>query len=292
MKLIITGSLGNIGKPLTKQLVAANHDVTVISSHADRRPEIEALGATAAIGSIGDASFLTQVFTGADAVFAMTPPNFGGADVIANTTRAGKSYAKAFQQAGVKRVVMLSSMGAHRASGNGPIAAIHNIEKIYQELPDISITFLRAGYFLINFLADIPMIKNAGIEGSNYPASTLMPLVHPVDIASAVAEELVRKPAGSEVRYIVGDIRTGTDIAKTLGKAIGKPELPWVEFTDNQAVQGMTQAGLPEEIAGLYAEMGAGFRNGSITEDFVKQGSPVTGKVKLESFAADFARAF
>jgi uncharacterized protein YbjT (DUF2867 family) len=136
------------------------------------------------------------------------------------------------------------------------------------------------------------MIKNAGIEGSNYSALTTMPLVHPSDIAVAVAEELVKKQSGNNVRYVVGDIRTGAGIAQALGTAIGKPELPWVEFTDAQAIQGMTQAGLSEELANLYAEMGAGFRNGSITEHFVEVGSPVSGKVKLENFATHFASVF
>ena len=94
------------------------------------------------------------------------------------------------------------------------------------------------------------------------------------------------------MRYIVGDIRTGADIAKEIGAAIGKPELSWVEFSDDQAVEGMTQAGVPEEIARLYAEMGAGFRNGSIIEHFEKQGAPITGTTKLDAFAKKFASAF
>lgn len=288
MKIIITGSLGNVGKPLTQKLVAAKQDVTVISSKPDRRTTIESLGAKAAIGSITDEGFLVSVFRGADAVFAMSPPSFGGSNVIDNITKLGATYARAFQQAGVRRVVMLSSIGAHLPGGNGPIAAVHNIEKIYNEVPGISFTFLRAGYFYINFFADIPMIKNAGIEGSNFPASTLLPMVHPEDIATVAAEELVKTSGVEKIRYVIGDVRTGTDIAKVLGTAIGKPQLPWVEFTDEQAMQGMTQAGLPEEIAGLYVEMGRGFRNGSIPEHYIRQGSPVVGKVKLEDFAKEF----
>jgi uncharacterized protein YbjT (DUF2867 family) len=58
MKITITGSLGNISKPLTKELVQKGHTVTVISSNAERQKEIEALGAKAAIGSMGDVNFL------------------------------------------------------------------------------------------------------------------------------------------------------------------------------------------------------------------------------------------
>ena len=49
MKITITGSLGNISKPLAKQLIKAGHQLTIISSSADKVAAIEALGATAAI---------------------------------------------------------------------------------------------------------------------------------------------------------------------------------------------------------------------------------------------------
>jgi uncharacterized protein YbjT (DUF2867 family) len=161
MKIIISGSLGNIGKPLTAQLVKSGHDVTVISSTADRKDAIENLGAKAAIGSVSDVDFLSKTFTGADALFAMTPPNMGGVNIIKNTTDAGAAFAKAIQETKIKRVVMLSSIGADLPTGNGPIAGLYNIEKIYEKL-DVSITFLRAGYFYFNFFNDIPMIKERG----------------------------------------------------------------------------------------------------------------------------------
>ena len=48
MKIIVTGSLGHISKPLTKELVQKGHTVTVISSKPGKQKEIEALGAAAA----------------------------------------------------------------------------------------------------------------------------------------------------------------------------------------------------------------------------------------------------
>ena len=74
MKIIITGSLGNISKPLAQELVQKGHAVTVISSNPDKQKDIEAMGATAAIGSVEDVSFLAKTFTGADAVYTMLPP--------------------------------------------------------------------------------------------------------------------------------------------------------------------------------------------------------------------------
>jgi len=50
MNIVITGSIGHIGKPLTQKLVQNGHSVTVIASKAERQAEIEALGAKAATG--------------------------------------------------------------------------------------------------------------------------------------------------------------------------------------------------------------------------------------------------
>ena len=292
MKIIITGSLGNVAKPLAQQLIKEGHEITIVSSNENKKNEIETSGAKAAIGSITDLDFLTKTFEGTDAAFLMTPPNMGGSKIIENTVNAGKNYAEAIKQTGVKRIVMLSSIGVESPVENGPIKGLHFIEKFYNELENTSVTFLRAGYFYINFFNDIPMIKNAGIIGANYPENTQVPLVHPTDIAKAAAEELVKNSEGKNVRYIVSDVRSASDLARVFGKAIGKPELPWVEFKDEESLNGMLQAGLPKEIAEMYTEMGLGIRTGVVQKDYIEHGSYVNGEIKLEEFAKEFADRF
>jgi len=292
MKIAITGSLGNVAGPLTKKLLAEGHQLTVISSSEDRKKDIEALGAAAAIGSITDASFLARSFSGADAVFAMTPPNLGLQNIVENTAAAGKAIIEGVKQAGVKRVVLLSSIGADLEDGTGPIKGLHAIENAYKELEGVNVTFLRAGYFYINFNNSIPMIQHSGILGSNLDADTQIQLVHPKDIAAAAAEELVKEASGINVRYIVSDVKTPAEITTAFGNAIGKPELPWITFSDADNEQGMVQAGVPAEIASLYTEMGRGLREGNIQADFINSGHSIDGKVKLEDFAKEFAAAF
>lgn len=292
MKIVITGSLGNVAKPLTQQLAAAGHNLTVISSNTARKQDIEALGATPAIGSITDVDFLTKTFEGADAVFLMTPPAISEARIVENTTQAGKNYVEALKKSHVKRAVMLSSVGAASPVENGPIKGLHHIENLYNEVGNASFTFLRAGYFYTNFFNDIPLIQNAGIIGGNYPENVEIPLVHPNDIAKAAAEELVKDQSDKKIRYIVSDNRKALDFAKVLGASVEKPELPWVEFSDEDALNGMLQAGLPQEVAELYVEMGRGIRTGIVQKDFIDHGSPVTGSTKLEDFAKEFSSQF
>jgi uncharacterized protein YbjT (DUF2867 family) len=292
MKIIITGSLGNVAKPLAQQLISGGHDITVISSNESKKSKIESLGAKAAIGSVTDVEFLKETFRGADSVFLMTPPMIDATNIIEKTINVGENYVKAIAETGVKRLVMLSSVGADSPVENGPIASLHHIEKIYSDLENVSSTFLRAGNFYINFFNDIPLIKNAGIIGANYSAEVKVPLVHPKDIAKAAAEELVKTSSNQKIRYIVSDNREARDFAKVFGAAIGKPDLQWIEFTDEQTFEGISQAGLPEEMAKLYEEMGRGIRNGVVQEDFIKYDSPIDGETKLEDFAKEFADQF
>ncbi|MHA4896815.1 NAD(P)H-binding protein [Pedobacter sp. PWIIR3] len=292
MNITITGSLGNISKPLAEKLINAGHEITIISSDEDKRSAIEELGATAAIGSVEDVAFLTEAFSGKDAIYTMVPPNYGATDVRGFISGVGKKYAEAIKSSGVKQVVNLSSIGAHLDSGTGPIAGLHDTENAYAELSDVAVKHLRAAYFYINFLANIDMIKHAGILGSNYSAETLLVLVHPVDIATAAAEEFEKGFTGQSIRYVASDESTAGEVAKALGSAIGKPELPWIEFSDAEALAGMTGAGLPEPMAKSYVEMGDATRSQKLYEDYFAHRPATLGKIKLADFATEFARAY
>ena len=292
MKITLTGSLGNISKPLAEILISAGHQITVISSNPDKAAAIEAIGAQAAIGSVEDEAFLTTAFAGADAVYTMVPPNYGAKDVRGFISGVGKKYAAAIQASGLKKVVNLSSIGAHLDAGTGPIAGLHDIEETYSGLAGVAVKHLRPAYFYVNLLANIDMIKHAGILGSNYNAETPMVLVHPEDIAAVAAEELQNEFSGTSVRYIASDETTAAELTKALGTAVGKPELPWVEFTDEQALEGMMQGGLPEPMAKSYVEMGDSIRTQKIFEDYYLNRPETFGKVKVADFAKDFAQAY
>ena len=292
MQYTLIGSLGNITKPLASTLIAAGHKVTIVSSSQEKSTAIEAMGATAAIGKIENISFLTKVFTGKDAVYTMIPPFHNPTNWKEEIRGIGKNFAAAIRASGVKKIVNLSSIGAHMPEGCGPVTGIHFAELELNALPNVDIKHLRPAYFYPNLLQSIGMIKHAGFLGNNFGGDTPLPMTHPNDIAAAAAEELTSLSfTGISIRYIVSDIRTSRQIASVLGAAIGKPQLPYVEFKDEDALKGAIQAGLPEEIARNYTEMGVAIRTGQMAADFLKN-PVVTGKTKLEDFAKEFAAVY
>jgi uncharacterized protein YbjT (DUF2867 family) len=296
MKVLVTGSLGNISKPLTKDLVQKGHHVTVISSNKEKQPDIEALGATAAIGSLEDVDFLASTFTGADAVYCMVPPNnyFDlNLDLVAYYRRLGHNYAQSIRQSGVKRVVNLSSIGAHLDKGSGILIGAHDVEQILNELSsDVAITHLRPTSFYYNLLGYVDMIKAVGSIAANYGADDKIPWVSPIDIAAVIAEEIATPLVGREVRYVASEELTGNETASILGAAIGKPDLKWMIISNTQMLGGLESAGMNPQIAAGLVEMYASLHSGVLAEDYYRNQPTVMGKVKLADFAKEFAAAF
>ncbi len=295
MKIVLTGSLGHIGLPLTKELVQKGHNVTVISSKADKQPGIESLGAKAAIGSVEDADFLTIAFKGADAVYTMVPPgNYFNTDfdILAHCKKLGNNFSQAIQASGVKRVVHLSSIGAHMDKGSGLILFHRAVEDILDKIPNIGITFMRPVGFYYNLYAFVPLIKRDGLIASNFGGDKMLIWVSPVDIAAAVAEEIVTPLIGRKIIYVASDLLTGNETARILGEAIGKPDLKWFVIPDEQTKSGLIAAGMNPTIAAAMVEMYAAQQNGSLTADYYRHPPKALGKVKLTDFAKEFANAF
>lgn len=293
MKIIVTGSLGHISKPLTQELVQTGHSVKVISSNADRQKEIEDLGATAAIGSLEDVDFLTSTFKGADAVYTMVPPgNYfdPNLDLFAYYVRLGKNYKQSIEATGIKRVVNLSTIGGHLAKGSGILVGAREVQLILDELPsDVSITHLRPTSFFYNLYAYLEMIKSVGYIATNYGAENMIPWVSPIDIASAAAEELTTPLSGTKIRYVASEELSGNDTAAIIGEAIGKPDLKWILTSDEDALNGLLDIGMNAKIAEGLVEMYSALRTGLLAEDYYKNRPAVMGKVKLKDFAKKFA---
>lgn len=294
MNIVITGSLGHISKPLTQQLVQTGHVVTVISSSTDRQADIEALGATAAIGSVENAAFLADAFAGADLVYGMVPPAYytnPAIDPLAFYRSTATAYAQAVRQAGVKRVIHLSSFGADLDHGTGFIVGSHDSENILNELTDVAITHIRPTSFYYNLFGLIGQIKHTGRIAANYGADDVIPMVAPVDIAAAIADEIGLPAEHRKIRYVSSDEPTGHEVAAKLGAAIGKPDLQWVLISDEEALAGMTAAGMPVHLAEGLVELYGSLRSGRLQTDY-NRNKPALGRVKIGDFAADFAAAY
>lgn len=292
MHYVITGSIGHTGKPIIQGLLKAGHTVTVITSKQENAAAIENLGAQAAVGSVEDADFVKTAFAEADAAYLLIPAKWGVTGWRAYQNQVIDNYIAAIRANDIRFAVLLSSVGAHLGEGVGPVDGLYDAEQKLAKVEGLNSKFLRPSYFMYNLFGMVGMVKAMNIMGSNFGDDTIV-LTHTDDIADVALTELLNLDfTGHQVRYIASDERTGADIARVLGEAVGKPETPWVVFSDEQNTQGMLQAGLNEEMATEYTRLGQAMRNGTMQQDFFAN-KPTYGKVKLEDFARnEFAPAF
>lgn len=196
MHYVITGSIGHTGKPITEGLVQAGHTVTVVTSKPGNAAAIEALGASAAVGTVEDADFVKQAFAGADVVYLVIPPKWGVTKWRAYQNVVSDNYIAAIRANDIRFAVLLSSVGAHMGDGAGPVDGLYDAEQKLMQVEGLNSLFLRPSYFMYNLFGMVGMVKGMGMMGSNFGDDTVV-LTHTDDIAEVALPTDERRFYGS-----------------------------------------------------------------------------------------------
>ncbi len=291
--LVITGATGRVGSKITEALLARGEKVRVIGRSGERLKAFAEKGAETAVGDLGDRSFLTAAFSGAEAVFVLIPPNYGVPDFRAYQARIGESIAEALHESGVRYAVNLSSQGADLAGGTGPIAGLHDQEVRLNGLVRANIVHLRPTYFMENLLTNIDLIRTRNIMGSAVRGDVSFAMIATKDIASVAAERLLKRDfSGRIVQDLLGqrDISL-SEAAAIIGKRIGKPDLKYVSFPYDDAEKAMIGMGLTPDLSRLYVEMSRALNDGRFAVGVLRTTANTT-PTSFEEFAGEFAEAY
>ncbi|MCP4155214.1 MAG: SDR family NAD(P)-dependent oxidoreductase [bacterium] len=290
---VITGATGNIGRRIAESLLEKGKSVRVVGRSAEKLQGLVDKGALPFVGDMEDTAFLAGAFKGAKAAFCMIPPNKVSEDVRGFQNRIGQATYDALAGSGVAHVVNLSSQGAHLAEKTGPILGLHDQEERLNKLEGIHILHLRPTYFMENVLAGLDLIKHRGIYGSPLRADLSFPIIATQDIAAAAAQYLLALDfTGKSIQELLGagDV-TMKEITRALGTAIGKPDLPYVEFSYEDSKKAMMGMGLSENVADALVEMNRSINEGVgiFTTDRYREN---TTETTIEEFAKSFASIY
>ncbi len=264
--IAVMGATGHTGRLISERLLKGGSAVRALGRSADRLAGLVADGAEAAMGEAADADFLTGAFTGADAVYTLIPPSVQIEDYSAFQDHVGEAIVGAIRESGVGHVVFLSSVGADQSAGTGPIAGLHRQEGRLRSLEGVNVLSLRPGFFFENHLETLGLIKHQGINGSAVAPDTSLPMIATRDIAEAAAEALMARDfSGFAVRELLGprDL-TMAEANGIIGKSIGTPDLPYVQFPYEDFEASLAQMGVSASIAALYSEMARAFNEGRV----------------------------
>ncbi|HXA01404.1 MAG TPA: NmrA family NAD(P)-binding protein [Cytophagaceae bacterium] len=290
---VITGATGNIGSVLVQKLLVAGNTVKAIGRSAEKLAKLKEKGAEILKGDLDDSAFLTKAFTGADAVFAMIPPDYMATNARERQQKTGRSLITAIKNSKVKNVVALSSLGANLLKGAGIVQGLSDFEQEINKLQGVNVKILRPGYFMENLYGQLPVIQQMSLMGSAVKADLKFPIIATKDIADVAAKRLSALDfSGISIENILGpkDLNFN-EITSIIGKAIGKPALKYVQFPEQDAAKGMMQGGLSKSTADALVEFSRAMNNGEVIAG-VKRTPENSTPTGLEEFAKVFAMAY
>jgi len=284
----ILGATGHTGSVAADKLLAAGQKVCVIGRDAKRLQRFTQKGAEAVVADATDAAALEKALDGARAVYALIPPNIGAPDVRAYQEKVTDATTAAIQKTGIGHVVLLSSTGADKTSGTGPVQGLHAFEKKLEALRGLNVISLRAGYFMENLLAQAGIIPSFGFVATPLRGDLGLPMIATRDIGAVAADLLTKLDfSGKQTRELLGARNLSyVEAAKVIGEAVGKPELTYRQVPGPQVKSAMMQMGMSESMVDLILEMCEALNTGHM-KPLEPRSAQNTTATSVETFVAD-----
>jgi uncharacterized protein YbjT (DUF2867 family) len=261
---VVTGASGHTGSVVARTLLKNGAKVRVIGRNPEHLKGLAAEGAEPFAADLTDVSRVTEAFAGAKGVYVMMPPNLTSPDLRAFQNHVADAIAAAIKASGVTHAVTLSSIGADKTDRTGPVVGLHYLEQQLNGIDGLNVLHLRAGYFMENTLAQIGIIQKMGMAVGPLRSDLKLPMIATQDIGEAAANALLTLDfRQKQTRELLGqrDISMG-NVAQIVGRAIGKPDLRYVQAPDEQVRPALIQIGMSSNMADLLLEMSAALNSG------------------------------
>jgi uncharacterized protein YbjT (DUF2867 family) len=285
---VITGATGHTGSVAAEKLLATGAKVRVIGRDAKRLERFSRQGAEAIVADMTDAAALEKAFSGARAVYAVIPPNISSPDVRAYQERVTDSLAAAIRNNGIAYVVVVSSTGADKPSGVGPVVGLHTLEKKLEPIDGLNALSLRCGYFMENLLPQVGIIQSLGFMAGPVRADVPLPMIATSDIGEVAAESLAKLDfVGKQTRELLGARHvTYAEAARIIGAAIGRPDLGYRQLPASALKPAMMQMGMSSNMVDLLLEMSEALNTGHMKSQEPRSARNTTATT-LETFVAE-----
>src|SRR3989475_857971 len=285
---VVIGATGNTGSVVAEKLLAKREKVRVVGRDERKLERFKQKGAEAFAGDVTDASAMARAFAGAEAAYVMVPPNIASPNVRGYQERVNEALAAALEKNGVRYAVALSSVGADKSGGTGPVLGLHALEQKLQAIAGLNVILLRAGYFMENILPQVGVIESLGNMAGPVRPDLALPMIATRDIGAFAAETLARRDfQGKQRRELLGarDI-SYAQVAKIVGAAIGKPDLTYQQAPAAQLKPALVQMGMSPDMADLLLEMSEALNSGHMRA-LEPRSAQNTTPTTVETFVAE-----
>jgi uncharacterized protein YbjT (DUF2867 family) len=265
---VIIGATGRTGSVVTNYLLEQGQSVRVIGRNAERLKPFTNKGADAFAAEPTDQAALTEAFTGVKAVYVMLQPNYiaTSSNFRAHQDRIMDAIIPALEKAQVKYVVSLSSWGADKSEGTGPVVGLHQLEQRLNRIAGLNVLHLRAGYFMENMLSQVDTILTRGTAAGPFSPNVKFPFIATRDIGLAAGEALLKLDFhGKQVRELHGNQDlTMHEVSVIIGKAIDNPGLAYIQDSKDKTRNDLLELNFSEHIIKLILEVADAMNSGYI----------------------------
>jgi uncharacterized protein YbjT (DUF2867 family) len=222
--IVITTPTGQIGSQVLGNLLDSGEELRVIVRDPSDIPADVRKGMDIVEGSHGDEAVVDKAFSGADAVFWLTPPDPRAPSVEAAFVGFTRPAAEAFRKHGVGRVVAVSALGRGTpwASQAGYVTGSLAMDDLIAST-GVAYRALTNPSFMDNTIRQVPSIKNQGMFFSPIAGDRKLPTVATRDIAAAAAR-LLLDPSWSgvgEVPSLGPEDLSFNDMAQIMSEVLG-----------------------------------------------------------------------
>ncbi|HET6807550.1 MAG TPA: NmrA family NAD(P)-binding protein [Nitrososphaera sp.] len=303
--ILITGSTGNIGSELTRQLanfssrlnlkaVVRSADTTTTNINNDGNSKNNKARLQYVVMDFDRPETMVEGLENVDKLFLLTPTHPKLVEFTSNIVNEAK------KTGGIKHIVKLSHIRADAAAGAKiTITNLHReAEKVIEE-SGISYTFLRPNFFFQNFINFYgPMIKSQG--SFSLPAGDgKVSFVDVRDIASVAATVLTKEEDDDGKKYkdkaydVTGpESLTYSEAANILSNEVGK-KIGYSNISEDDARQMIKAMGMNDWHTNVLLELLRITREGYLS-NVSSAIEEVTGNkpIPFQQFTKDYASAF
>lgn len=282
--ILVLGGTGKVGSELVKQIAQAGIKAKVLVRSAQKAESIKKLGLETVEGDVSQIATIEAALKGIESLFLLTTASLNQADTEIAIMDAAK-------KAGVKKIVLLSAMGAGAQSPSN-LGRQHGKSEEHLKALGLAYTILEPHAFMQNILGSASSIKQGAIY-SNFKDGQIA-MVDARDIA-AVALAALTQPGHEGKTYVVtgGETFSYPQLAEKISALTGK-KVSYVDVPSAKVIEAMTVwMKMPEWLANDLAKLGEIFAAGhgaattNVVETVAKK-KPIT----IDEFLKDNVEAF
>lgn len=219
---VILGGTGHVGRVVAETLLAAGHEVTVVSRRGARSTLARSFSTVAL--DVTDTSALQAVFQ------------------------------KALQGIHLEKLVVQSTYGAQRGEHCGDLGVLYELEQGAFRL-DVPVCIVRAAYYMSNWAGLLKEVKVTGVMKTLLPSAQAFPMVAPEDVGHFAGQMLLSNEGQDGIYNIEGPkAYTPTEVADVftnlLGRSVQAQSVPQDEWYATYLANGFSA-----EAARSYATM-------------------------------------